>query len=158
MNSRKARALRRKQLDKALSSNPRVADLPRLKNGYIRELRTALGISSTRLGKMMNVSQPALTKLESNEREGVITLNSLQKAANALGCDLVYALIPKTSLETHLRINAREAAQELINEVNHSMILESQGASKEYLQEEIDEIADSLVANLDKRIWDLREN
>lgn len=158
MNSRKARALRRKQLDKTLSSNPRVADLPRLKNGYIRELRTALGISSTRLGELLNVSQPAVTKLESNEREGVITLNSLQKAAKALGCELVYALIPKTSLETHLRNNARKAAEELIKEVNHSMILESQGVGRDYLEEEIEDIADSLVANLDKRIWDIQEN
>ena len=42
----------------------------------------------------MGVTQPTVQRLELSEAEGAIQLKSLRRAAEALDCDLVYALVP----------------------------------------------------------------
>ncbi len=145
--------LRRRQLDRSLSSiSPE--NVPAFKRGYIRELRDALGLSSSSLGRKLSVTQPAITQLEKSESEGSISLNTLRKVAEAMNCSLVYALVPKTSLESILDDRARKVATELIASVDHSMALESQSTSVEEQEKQIAELADELKRNLDKRLWD----
>src|SRR5262245_27532719 len=67
--------------------------------GWVRAIRDALGMSSRQLANRMGQSQPAVTKLERSEASGGARLDSLRRAADALDCDLVYALVPRTSLE-----------------------------------------------------------
>ncbi|HAX91214.1 MAG TPA: hypothetical protein DCY07_03270 [Rhodospirillaceae bacterium] len=66
--------------------------------GWITKLRHALGMSAAQLAKRMGTHQPRISELERQEREGNITLNKLDKAAQAMGCRLVYALVPETSV------------------------------------------------------------
>jgi predicted DNA-binding mobile mystery protein A len=66
--------------------------------GFIRAIRTALGMSGRELGERMGVSQSTVTDLEASEVRGTIQLDSLHRAADALDCDLVYFLIPRTTL------------------------------------------------------------
>ena len=67
-------------------------------------------MTTRELAARMHVSQPAVTQLERSEITGRAQLGSLRKAAAALDCDLVYALVPRTPLEESGRLwDARDA-------------------------------------------------
>jgi hypothetical protein len=50
----------------------------------------------------------------------------LQRAADALGCDLVYALVPRQPLEQIVAGRARDVSQDELARVDHTMTLEAQ--------------------------------
>ena|SRR5688572_16835136 len=66
--------------------------------GWIRYVRDALHMSGYQLAKRVGVRQPTVARLEQKEREGTITVRALRRVAHGLGCELVYALIPRTTL------------------------------------------------------------
>jgi predicted DNA-binding mobile mystery protein A len=77
--------------------------------------------------------------LERSEAEYRITLGSLREAADALGCELVYALVPKSgSVQEIPEERARNRAAANVRSVEHSMALEDQavGGVHEKIQEE----------------------
>jgi predicted DNA-binding mobile mystery protein A len=70
-------------------------------------------------------------QLEKAEAEDRITLKSLRAAANALGCDLVYALVPKgETLGGLVEERARAQAKRQVLSVEHSMALEDQAVGR----------------------------
>jgi predicted DNA-binding mobile mystery protein A len=69
--------------------------------------------------------------METSEAEDRITLKSLRAVANALDCDLVYALVPRAdSMQELVENRARAAAKKRVLEVEHSMALEDQAAGR----------------------------
>jgi predicted DNA-binding mobile mystery protein A len=64
--------------------------------------------------------------LEKSEAIGTISLQTLRRAAEALECTLVYALVPKTSLEDAVTKRARKIALHDLKRVAHTMKLEAQ--------------------------------
>src|ERR1700710_1676555 len=94
--------------------------------GWIRAIRDALGMSGVQLGKRLEVSPQTVEAMEKSEAAGTIQLNTLKRAAEALDCTLVYALIPKTSLENTVRNRARQIAKAALARVSHTMRLENQ--------------------------------
>jgi len=73
------------------SSRHRSLVLRRVGSGY----REAIGVSSGELAQRMGTSRQLWLQQEKAEAEGRITLRSLRTLANALDCDLVYALVPE---------------------------------------------------------------
>ena len=71
--------------------------------GAERALRGALGMSQAALAARLNISGPAVTKLEHAEPAGGITLAKLAEVASALDCSLVYAFVPNKPLEAAVR-------------------------------------------------------
>ena len=63
---------------------------------WLKQVRKAQYYSAKTIAQKLKMSQQAFAKLESSEREGNISLNSLSKAAKALDCELVYGLRPLT--------------------------------------------------------------
>ena len=108
--NRRTRA-RRRELDAAFRDDSLRALAPPPDGGWIREIRHALGMSGRELAARMGLSQPALSQLEQSEVTGKAQLDSLRRAADALGCDLFYALAPRTSLEETVQARARALAE-----------------------------------------------
>ena len=75
--------------------------------GWIKALQEALGMSTAQLAKRLGISQPSLVLLEQSEAKGTIELATLRRAAQALDCTLVYAVVPNKPLETTIRDRAR---------------------------------------------------
>jgi len=97
--------------------------------GWVRAIRDVLGMSATELATRMGVTQVAVTKLEASERAGGARLATLTRAANALGCDLVYAFVPRASLEDQIRAQAERVLMRDFEGVANSMRLEHQVVS-----------------------------
>jgi len=142
--------LRRRQLDKQLSQ---YKNLPKFKAGYIREIRDALGMSSTQLAERLGISQAGVVSTEQNEIEKTISLKTLARAAEALNCDLVYALVPKTSLEQMVLEQARQKISEEAESIFRSMALELQSTDKEERDLLINDLVDELIKQGGRELW-----
>lgn len=94
--------------------------------GWLRAVRDALGMTTKQLGRRLGVSQPRIVELEQSEANGTVTLNTLQRAAEALGCRLVYALVPEKPLADTVRERAELLARRRQAAVEHTMRLEDQ--------------------------------
>jgi len=123
----------RQQLDKTLAGLKAENTQVPVK-GWIRAIREALGMTGKQLAHRLKVSQPRIPRLEQDELAGSVTIKTMQQAAEALDCTFVYALVPRTSLEDTLRGQARMVAQDRIERVAHSMLLEAQSLSAEEQQ------------------------
>jgi predicted DNA-binding mobile mystery protein A len=95
-------------------------------SGWIKAIRTALGMSQGTLAERLGVSRPAITNLESAERDGGITLSKLSEVAATLNCTLVYALVPNDPLEHVVRQQAARVVDRQLGYVNATMTLEDQ--------------------------------
>jgi predicted DNA-binding mobile mystery protein A len=123
--------LRLKQLDRALEPYRAAREVPRPSRGWIRSIRQALGISSGELARRLGTSRQLPLQLEKGEAENRITLKSLRAAANALDCDLVYALVPRaSSMQELIEDRARVEAKNRVLGVEHSMALENQAVGR----------------------------
>jgi predicted DNA-binding mobile mystery protein A len=94
------------------------------------------------LATLMGVSQPSLTRLEKSERTGSIRLDTLTRAADALECDVVYALVPRRSLEDIVQDQARRRALARVGKVAHTMALEDQALDDSKLDARVKMMAD----------------
>ena len=91
--------------------------------------------------------------LERGEAEGTVTINRLRAAADALGCDLVVAVVPRESLESRVRDEARRVVAERARRVNHSMALEAQTVGEAELREMLRRAEDDVVARGGRHLW-----
>lgn len=65
------------------------------KEGWLRACRESQMMGREQAAFNMGVSKQAYAKFEANEVAGTLSLTSLQKAAEAINCELVYFLRPK---------------------------------------------------------------
>jgi len=152
MATRKSAELGRKQLDKKFDDGS-LNDLARRPtSGWVRAIRDALGMTSRQLAARMGVSQPAVTQLEQSELNWGVRLDSLRRAAAAMDCELVYALVPRTSLEETVHRRAQLLAERDLAAVDRSMRLEGQAVGADELRQRVGDYAARLVA--DGRLWD----
>lgn len=144
----RAREALDKRLD-ALRPTDRFAAPPK---GWVRAIRDALGMSGSQLAKRMNVSPQAVNALEQSEASETARLETLRKAAAALDCELVYALVPNRPFTETVAVRARAKALEAIGGVSHSMAMEDQSVRDDDLEERIRIfIAETLR---DRDLWD----
>ncbi len=132
-------------------SRVNVCDRP--SGGWIRAVRTSLGMSVRQMAERMGITQQSAARLEKNEADDVIKLKSLRKVAEALDCRLVYALVPNEGdLAEILRKQAIRKASDIVDPVDHSMMLEAQDVGDR--REKILQVADELARNPNPRLWD----
>ncbi len=121
--------------------------------GWIRAIREALGMTAAQLADRLRITQPSVVGLEQAEASRAITLETLERAARALDCTLVYALVPRTPLETVVRERARELARRRLRSISHSMTLEDQRVGEEDEHAQVERAAQSLMAGPGSALW-----
>lgn len=132
----------RRWLDDRYKAIRPLAGVERPNKGWIRAVRDALGMSSTELAARMGVSQQVVSEIERSERLATVKLKTLSRAANAMECELVYALVPRRSLEETVRAQARRKAARHLDHVAHHGRLESQEVSTEEIAAQVEELTD----------------
>jgi predicted DNA-binding mobile mystery protein A len=122
---REFRHLRLSQLDRRLGLAQSLP--PRPAAGWIASVREALGLSQRQVGKKVRASGQAVQQFEKAEADDRITLRALRRVAAAIGCELVYVLVPKSGSFAELAEQpAREQAARDVKSVVHTMALEDQ--------------------------------
>ncbi len=148
-NSQKAQ----KALDKRFQAMKPYHNFDKPHKGWIRAVRDALGMTTTQLAKRLKVSQPTLFEYEKREIEGTITLNTLEKAAQAMGCRLLYAIVPENTLEALVQRQAEKVARAMFNKVEHTMRLEEQEISNDETNYQFQKFLDK-VKEQSSRLWE----
>jgi predicted DNA-binding mobile mystery protein A len=144
----------RRALDDRLTPLRRNEELRAPSAGWIKAIRQALGMTTAQLGRRIGVSQPRVVELEQAEADRSVTLKSLERAAEALNCRLVYALVPNEPLDTRVQRQAEAVAHQHMAAAGHSMRLEDQGTAPAVEAREITRLAAELLARRPARLWD----
>jgi predicted DNA-binding mobile mystery protein A len=144
----------RHALDNRLTPLRRSEELRAPSSGWIKAIRQALGMTTAQLGRRIGVSQPRVVELEQAEADRSVTLKSLERAAEALNCRLVYALVPNEPLDTRVQRQAEAVAHQHMAAAGHSMRLEDQGTAPAVEAREITRLAAELLARRPARLWD----
>jgi predicted DNA-binding mobile mystery protein A len=143
------------QLDKRFARlKPLANEAARPSRGWIRALREAIGMTTGQLAKRLGVQQPRIIELERGEATGNITVKSLERAAQALGCRLVYALVPEEPLADTIRRRASVIADQQLASVEQTMRLEAQGVDDEALHQKAHQALVEKLLRRPARLWD----
>jgi predicted DNA-binding mobile mystery protein A len=143
-----------RHLDKRFAALRPLARAQRPPKGWLRAIRDALGMTTAQLGKRLGVSQPRIFELEQSEVSGSVTLNTLQRAAEALGCRVVYALVPNQPLADTIRKRAELVATRQASAVAQSMRLEDQEVTDKGVNRELHRQQIERLLRRPARLWD----
>src|SRR5580698_1502598 len=90
----------RMELERNLRWYRRARQHARPAEGWLRAMRLAVGIPAEQIARHMQFSPKMVFQMERAEQKRTISLQRLERMARALGCDLVYGLVPwERSLE-----------------------------------------------------------
>jgi predicted DNA-binding mobile mystery protein A len=133
----------RELLDGHFDEWQQLRGLARPQRGWIRAVREALGMSAAALAGRLGTTAGAVTRLEQSEAADRIQLDTLRRAADALGCDLVYLVVPRRPLSAVVRDRARQLARVQVAATEQTMRLEDQATGE--AKEMEDQITEQLL-------------
>ncbi len=116
-------------------------------SGWLRAVREAMGMSTAQLAQRLQMSPQGVSDLERSEADDGIGLASLRKVADALECDVVYAVVPRhpDGLQGLVRDQSLRIARAELAPVRHTMALEAQALPAELDDQEEADLADRIV-------------
>ena len=144
-----ARVLQIRALDKKTSDLKSAKNIVPQSSGWIKTVREAIGMTVSQLAARLGVTQPRITKMESNEDN--LKLSTMKKAAEAMNCEFVYYFKPKTTFQNLVDEQAQKKAAEVLKTVNVNMALENQEIAED---EAVKNFASDLINTKIKQIWD----
>ena len=123
------------------------------KEGWIRTVRKALGMSGAQLGRRLGVTRALVSNTERAELSGSVTIKAMQQMARAMGCQFVYVIVPDGATQDMISRRAREKALAIVERTNKHMALEAQTLSKEQIEFEIRRLQQELVDAMPSDLW-----
>lgn len=129
----------------------REISLPR--EGWIRTVRNALGMSGAQLAVRMSLTRARIAQMEKAELKGAVTLKSMELAAQAMGCRFVYAIVPSAPVEDLIKAQARKKAEALVKLAGGHMALENQLPSETAREHEIARLTRRLFEEVPSDLW-----
>ncbi len=124
-------------------------------SGWVNAIRTSFKMSLRQFGERMNITRQGAENIEKREKDGTITLKSLEEASRALNMKLVYGFVPMDgSIEQTIENRAKELALEIVKTTSNTMALEDQANSNERLQKAVEDKAKQLVYEMPRYLWD----
>jgi len=123
--------------------------------GWIKAIRTALGMSMQQLGNKLSVTKQGIMEMENREKEGAITIKSLREVAKAMDMKLVYGFVPNDgSLDALIEKKAKDLATKIVMRTANTMKLEDQGNTDARINNAIKERTDEIIKEMPKILWD----
>lgn len=119
--------------------------------GWVAAIREALGMSVQDFAHRLGITRASAAKLEASERRGTVQLDTLQRAAAALDCDLVYALVPRRGLQQMVDTRRVEILMSIQNRTRQHMRLEAQEEPVAYTTRDLLREAERCVP--DRALW-----
>lgn len=140
-------------VDKA-SANLAQSSLP--KEGWIKTMRNALGMSVINIAKNMGVTRASIYQSERLENSGGITLRQMEQIAGAMKCKFVYAIVPHnqfSSVQDMINDQAKKKAIEVVKKASVHMALEAQDLSLEQREFEVKRIMNEILKDMPSDFW-----
>jgi predicted DNA-binding mobile mystery protein A len=121
--------------------------------GWLRAIREALGMTVRQFAKVAGVAPSTAQAAEGAEARGDISISTLARYAEALGCEVRYVLVPRQPLQQLVERRAEAIARAEIAAVHHSMALEDQATSQEQVERQVAELRRKLLEGPRSRLW-----
>jgi predicted DNA-binding mobile mystery protein A len=121
--------------------------------GWLRTVRSALGMSGAELAKKMGVTRARVAQAEQAELTGSITLKSMQAMAEAMGCRFVYAIVPPGRIEDVILAQARKKATAIVETASKHMALENQVLPKDKIAQEVERLTQKIAREMPPDLW-----
>ena len=123
--------------------------------GWIKAIRTALGMSMQQLGNKLSITKQSIQDIEQREKDGSITLKALKELGRALDMQLVYGFVPNDgSLDALIEKKATELATQIVLRTSNTMKLEDQENTKLRIEKAIEERTTIIKNEMPKMLWD----
>jgi predicted DNA-binding mobile mystery protein A len=123
------------------------------REGWLRTVRKALGMSGAQLAKRMGVTRARVAQAEQAELSGGASLKSMQAAAEAMGCRFVYAIVPAKRIEDVIAVQAQKKARALVKTASTHMALEKQNLPDDRIAAEVERLASDLAREMPSDFW-----
>ena len=143
-----------KQYQDKVNRLRKLTKFSRPKEGWIRTVRKAMGMSGPQLGRRLGLKKAQVSQMERMETEDRISLKQLRRVAETLECDLVYALIPRQPIEEIVMERAKLKATALVSKADIQMALEAQQLNKTVLIEEVKHETKRLLETMPRDLWE----
>ena len=140
----------RKLVDGAAKS---ALDIDTPPEGWARTVRKALGIPIPIISKRSGLSKAEIFRIERREVDGKVQLDTLRRLAQAMGCELHYAIVPRKKVDELISEKAHEAAVRIVSEMSSHMKLEMQGLSKSQIEEQVRMVQSQLLSMSSQSFW-----
>lgn len=131
------------------------------KIGWIKTLRIALSMSGASLARRLGLHRSIVSYLERAEQDGSITIKKLKEVAQAMDCELIYAIVPKPTVKNSnplindiINKQAQIKASKIVNSASTQMMLESQELTKSALKKEVERLTEQLLNDRPKDFWE----
>jgi predicted DNA-binding mobile mystery protein A len=123
--------------------------------GWIKAIRSALGMSMEQLGNKLSVTRQGIMDIERREKDGSITIKALKEIGRVMDMQLVYGFVPNDgSLDALIEKRAHELASKIVLRSANTMKLEDQGNSKTRIEKAIKERAAEIKNEMPRMLWD----
>ncbi len=143
------------QLDEIIAKTNKLAGVSMPVSGWINAIRSALGMSARSLGERIGLSQPRIALMEKGEVDGSISIKTLKKAAQGLGCRVVFVLIPEEGTLQEMREKqALKKARQINQYTERHMELEEQATEYDFREQSIKTMAADYLRNWPRDFWD----
>lgn len=110
-------------------------------------------MTTAQLARCIGVVQSRVVDIEKAEVTGSITLDSVARAARALDCEFVYALVPRKPLEDMVEARSTALAMKTVKATRHSMALEDQSVGEEEEREQVRKLAKQFADESGSKLW-----
>jgi len=115
-------------------------------------IRKQLQMSQRTLAKRAAMQQSSIARIESGRLDP--NISTLKKIADAMGCDLIITIVPRSDLETMRENQAKTKAEQKIRYLHGTMSLEKQAPNQKLLKELLDEEVKNLLDSSGSALWD----
>jgi predicted DNA-binding mobile mystery protein A len=122
--------------------------------GWIATFQDAIRMNAPALADRLGVSRNSVYSSIQNEQAGTISLNQLDKMAEAMGGKLVYAIVPREgTVQDIVMAQARKKARRIIQRTRAHMALEEQTEGLRSQEEMIEELASEIAREIPRDFW-----
>lgn len=146
--------VRRRQIEEALEPWRALSRSRPPGQGWIRAVRQALGMTTRQLADRIRTRQSNVVRLEKAEATGSASLRTLHEAAQALDCELVYAIVPRRQISEILQERAEDKARTSLASLMHTMALEAQTPTDKAYQEMLRQRTQEFLTGRPGRLWE----
>jgi predicted DNA-binding mobile mystery protein A len=100
--------------------------------GWLRAVREAMGLTQLEVAAKTGVKRQSYAQLEEAEERGSVSIASMRRAAEAMGCDLVYYVLPRGSAASYVELAlSRDPMARHLSATDQSMRIEGQSGPDE---------------------------
>lgn len=151
MSIKKVVAAQYKKIVDRLQALPLEVKIP--PEGWLCTIRKALGMSRVQLANKLKVTRAQVFKFEKEELKGSVTIKSMHRVAEAMGCYFVYAIIPPKGVDDLIKEQAKRKARHIVSKANIQMALEEQLLANDKIQFEIDRLTQQIWHEMPSDLW-----